>query len=146
MIPLLVGLGLLVGLLLAADLFSRAPIGGIKRLLAWVAALAGLSAAVLLMLTGRAGGAVSALLLAAPLVAGWWQESARRPTGAKPPGRPGAMSRAEALAVLGLAEGASAAEIRAAHRRLMQALHPDHGGSAWIAARLNEARSVLVGK
>jgi curved DNA-binding protein CbpA len=55
------------------------------------------------------------------------------------------MGRAEALSVLGLAEGASEAEIRAVHRRLMRSAHPDHGGSDWIAARLNEARDVLLG-
>lgn len=56
----------------------------------------------------------------------------------------GAMSRAEALAVLGLGEGATEEEIRAAHRRLMQGAHPDRGGSAWLAARLNEARDRLL--
>ncbi|MBR0651114.1 DnaJ domain-containing protein [Roseomonas terrae] len=57
----------------------------------------------------------------------------------------GAMDRAEALAVLGLAEGATEAEIRAAYRRLMRAAHPDQGGSAWLAARLNAARDLLLG-
>jgi curved DNA-binding protein CbpA len=54
------------------------------------------------------------------------------------------MTRQEALAVLGLAEGASEDEIRAAHRRLMRAAHPDGGGSDWMAARVNEARDVLL--
>ena len=56
----------------------------------------------------------------------------------------GRMSRQEALAVLGLADGASEADIRAAHRRLMRAAHPDGGGSDWMAARVNEARDVLL--
>lgn len=64
-----------------------------------------------------------------------------------PPGAPagGPMSRAEALSVLGLEEGADEAAIRAAHRRLMQAAHPDRGGSDWLAARINQARDVLLG-
>jgi curved DNA-binding protein CbpA len=55
------------------------------------------------------------------------------------------MTRAEALSVLGLAEGASEEQIRAAHRRLMQSAHPDRGGSDWLASRVNEARDLLLG-
>ncbi len=61
-----------------------------------------------------------------------------------PPTASGPMSRAEALSILGLEEGADEAAIRAAHRRLMQAAHPDRGGSDWLAARINQARDVLL--
>jgi curved DNA-binding protein CbpA len=54
------------------------------------------------------------------------------------------MSRAEALKVLGLQEGASDDDIRAAHRRLMLQNHPDRGGTDYIAAKINEAKDVLL--
>ncbi len=59
-------------------------------------------------------------------------------------GGAGAMSRREALEVLGLAEGVSAAEIIRAHRTLMKKFHPDHGGSTTLAARVNQAKDVLM--
>ncbi|MFO1158319.1 MAG: molecular chaperone DnaJ [Reyranellaceae bacterium] len=55
------------------------------------------------------------------------------------------MTREEALSVLGLAEGATDADIKAAHRRLIQRVHPDVGGSADLAARINRAKDVLLG-
>ncbi|MBP5857544.1 hypothetical protein KAJ83_11030 [Marivibrio halodurans] len=61
-------------------------------------------------------------------------------------GVPGAMSRAEALGILGLSDGASESDIRAAHRRLMKLVHPDVGGSDALARRVNEAKRVLLGK
>lgn len=60
------------------------------------------------------------------------------------PGRNQALSEAQAYAVLGLAEGAAGNEIVAAHRRLIQRLHPDRGGSDYLAARINEAKSMLL--
>lgn len=69
-----------------------------------------------------------------------------RSTRQPPPGTSRAdMSRDEALAVLGLAEGATEDDIRAAHRRLIQRLHPDVGGSVDLAARINRARDALLG-
>ncbi|HTE37620.1 MAG TPA: DnaJ domain-containing protein, partial [Reyranella sp.] len=55
------------------------------------------------------------------------------------------MTRDEALAILGLASAATEEEIRAAHRRLILRVHPDAGGSADLAARINRAKDVLLG-
>ena len=80
-----------------------------------------------------------------PLLEAWldlaqpdWREAAPAAAAGGP------MSRAEALAVLGLTEGAGPEAIRAAHRRLMLSAHPDHGGSDWLAARINQARDLLL--
>lgn len=56
----------------------------------------------------------------------------------------GAMTRKEALAILGLKDNPAVEDIRSAHRRLMKEFHPDHGGSDYLAAKINEAKDLLV--
>lgn len=71
-----------------------------------------------------------------------WRSARQAP----PPSNPRTdMTRDEALGVLGLEKGATEADVRAAHRRLIQRMHPDVGGTADLAARINHAKDVLLG-
>lgn len=73
-----------------------------------------------------------------------WREDMARAEAETPKGSDGRMAREEALEILGLAATASADDIRRAHRELMLKLHPDRGGSTYLAAKINEAKDVAL--
>jgi len=75
---------------------------------------------------------------------GWREADEGQTQARRSAGGSGAMTRDEAYEVLGLAKGASAEEIIRAHRALMKKFHPDHGGSTALAARVNQAKDVLL--
>jgi DnaJ homolog subfamily C member 19 len=164
---LLLGALILFILLGGLKAFERASIASIKALLVWTAALSGLALAAILVLSGRGGAAIGALVMFGPLIlqkirAARSQAYAQRSTGAGTNTSGGAksgntgggwgarksggpMNRQEAYEILGLKPGASEVEIKAAHHRLMRSAHPDVGGSEWLATRVNQARDVLLG-
>lgn len=74
-----------------------------------------------------------------------WRDHMQGDAGAgKPAASSGKMTEEEAYQILGVQPGASAEEIGRAHRSLMKKLHPDQGGSTYLAARVNEAKDVLL--
>jgi len=85
---------------------------------------------------------VGSVILAA--LAAYVGQAARPPRSSAPP-QPGGMSPSEARAILGVDEGATTDDIKAAYTRLMKRVHPDVGGAPGLAAQLNAARATLLG-
>ncbi|MCB1770828.1 MAG: DnaJ domain-containing protein [Candidatus Competibacteraceae bacterium] len=73
-----------------------------------------------------------------------WREDLQGDQHSQSPANSTAMTLMEAYQILGLSPGASRADIQSAYRRLMQRLHPDQGGTAYLAAQLNRARDLLL--
>lgn len=74
----------------------------------------------------------------------WAGLPGRRGPAQESSGRRSRMSRDEALRILGVPAGASKEQVLAAHRQLIKKLHPDQGGSSFLAQQVNEAKQVLL--
>ncbi len=99
-----------------------------------------------LAITGRFGPAVAVMLVVFPLAWPYIRKKFNIESPAKPATESSAMTRAEALKILDVYDGASAEEIQDAYKRLMLKVHPDNQGSDWMATKLNQARDMLLNK
>ncbi|NQU61973.1 MAG: molecular chaperone DnaJ [Rhodospirillales bacterium] len=156
----ILGIAILAGLLLAGQWFTSADPKTLIKALKWLLfSIIGV-VIVFFALTGRIGWAFASLPALVPwllraralhqiylLVSSMWRSRGGAQGSAQGSGGPqsGTMTRVQALEILGLKEGCSKQEIKAAHHRLISGLHPDRGGSNYLAAQINQAKDVLLG-
>lgn len=130
-----------------------------KRLILWAAAGSAIAVLGLLAVTGKLnwitaliGGLIAfiprllPLLKYLPLYAQYKQyRTSHQQQSSQNTSHQGGMTRENAYKILGLKDGASKEEILAAHKRMMQKIHPDRGGSDFLAAQINQAKDTLLG-
>jgi DnaJ family protein C protein 19 len=152
---LLLGLAILIGAYGMYRFLLRADTRQVISLFLTIMGVAVAAALFLLAVTGRLPAAIGILVALWPFATGLWirhnrlqaAKAAGHDFGSSPhtPQNPSSPStREEALDILGLTQNASEEEIKAAHLQLIKKLHPDQDGSAWLAARINQARDILL--
>lgn len=143
---LLLTVGALIGL---AWMFANMKSHQAAQSLRIILGLLGVILGAVLTLRGLPVVGVPVLTAALGLLAVALKGGPARPAGgagaAASASAPGAMSRKEAAALLGVSQDASPDEIRTAHRELMKKVHPDAGGSDALAAKVQQAKDVLLG-
>lgn len=163
MFALALGIIALVAFLYLVRLYTAADAAALAQGARLAGGIVALAVGVLLVAVGRGGFGVALFVFALSLLGTYLAKkaslkgdfdrgsSARRENfqgdaGARhrQPPRQGTMTEEEAYKILGLDAGAGPEDIRRAHRALMKKVHPDQGGSNWLASRINQAKDMLL--
>jgi hypothetical protein len=136
---------ILVGVVIAI-LMAKLPSKQAANLLRWVLGVGGLLVGGLLTIRGLAVAGIPMIGAALGFlgVAMGCKPSRRSGGGSSSAPASTGMSEAEARAILGVGPDADEETIRKAHRTMMKRVHPDQGGSDALAAKVQEARDVLL--
>ena len=137
-------LGLLIGLYALFRFFLNANIKQIKALFLTSAFIVICLALFFMAITGRLAGALALVVALAPIIHLMIKEWREKPTADNHAQANEISTKEEALNVLGLKDGAGEDDIQKAYKTLMQKVHPDKEGSEWLAAKLNQARDILL--
>ena len=143
---LLLIVGCLIGLYALYRFFVNADIVQIKGFFLLAIAVVLCSSLFVLAVTGRLPAAIALLSAVAPLAVGWWRARTQEEEEALSNFDPhdAVVTREEALDILGLEEDANIDEVKIAYKALMRKVHPDNEGSQWMAAKLNQAKEILM--
>lgn len=144
---IILSIGLLIGLVALYRFFMRANVAQIKALFFTAAICAVVIAAFYLAVSGRLPAAIAVGGALIPLLFNAWRKKQNhKEDPVNGAGKTMISTRKDALDVLGLKDGATEDDIKAAHKKLMQKLHPDQDGSEFLSAQLNQARDILLKK
>lgn len=142
---LLLAIGVIFGIYGLYRFFLNADVKQITALFTTAGFIVICAALFFLAVTGRLPAALGLLAALWPLGIALWHRK-KNPRQDAPPASTGPMTRTEALEVLGLEDGATTEEIKTAYKALIKKIHPDQKGSEWLAAKINQARDILIKK
>ncbi len=138
-------IGLLIGSYALYRFFLNADVRQIKAFFLSFIAVAISIALVLMAVSGRLAAALGLFIALLPFVVGYLRNR-KAPDETPHNTSSNVMTEKEALDVLGLSADSTPDDIQHAYKKLMQKVHPDSEGSDWMAAKLNQARDILLPK